>query len=115
MQVLNYGKATGANATASAEAKVTGTAIGAYWTPRNDKWGFKLGLSAVSTKNAEAQTNTASTNTSSSGLGVGVGGSYNFTDAYALTFGIDTATFKASGVSGTGGVSLMSVGLRAKF
>ncbi|MDI9333617.1 MAG: outer membrane beta-barrel protein [Cytophagales bacterium] len=115
LQMLNYGKSTASNGTQSAESKVTGTGIGAYWNTGSDKWGFKFGLSFVSTKNAETQTGTANTSANNSGVGLGIGGSYKLTDAAAVTFGLDTATFKSAQVSGTGSASLLSVGLRYKF
>jgi uncharacterized protein YdbL (DUF1318 family) len=115
LQMLNYGKATASAGANSADAKVTGTGIGGYWNLNGDKWGFKVGAAYVMTKNAETQTGTANTTTNNNSIGLGVGGSYKFTDSLALTFGLDTATFKASGTTGTGGASLLSVGLRAKF
>lgn len=115
LQMFNYGKATGSNATQSTESKVTGTGIGGYWNTGNDNWGFKLGLSFVSTKNAESLTGTANTNTNNTGVGLGIGGSYKLTDAAAVTFGMDSASFKSAKVSGTGSASLISVGLRYKF
>jgi uncharacterized protein YdbL (DUF1318 family) len=115
LQMLSYGKSTASNATRSAESKVTGTGIAGYWNTGNDKWGFKIGLGLISTKNAESETGYASTSASNSGLGFGIGGSYKFTDALALTFGMDSASIKSATVSGTGSASLVSAGLRYKF
>jgi uncharacterized protein YdbL (DUF1318 family) len=115
LQMLNYGKATGSNATQTADAKVTGTGVGGYFNANVNNWGFKVGAALVSTKNAEYHTLYGNTNTSNSGIGIGIGGSYKFTDTLAVTFGFDSASIKAARVSGTGTAGLMSVGLRASF
>jgi hypothetical protein len=120
LMVINFGKATGTTASTTAEAKVSGTGVAGYWNTGNDQWGFRVGLNLISNKNAENYTGSAVPNasTGNTALGLGIGGSYKFTDTLALTFGIDTTTFKGLGAGSTtqtGGASLLSVGLRAKF
>lgn len=119
---IDYGKAS-ANYGSSVndDIKVSGYGLGAAWTTAlSEKWSFKGGLALMSNKAQEdVPAYKYSNSTTSSKLNLGFGFGYKINDMFSVVGEYDVSgvknDLKGTASSSTGSVSLISIGLRAKF
>ena len=114
--VINYGRATGSNATATGEYKASGYGIGGAYTNETDKWLFRAGLALNRNKMDVSATGTwvaTTPSTTSNQANFDFGAGYKINDKFALMAGYDVSKGKAG--TSTGSLSLWSFGIRAKF
>ncbi len=114
-QIINYGKITSA---AFQDIKATGFGGNvAYSGNFNDQFGYRV-AGGLARNKVDAPSVTAVPTTNSWQLAVGGGVAYNFNKSVALTADYDLSTAKLSTsatATSTASVSLLSIGLRARF
>jgi len=117
--VINYGKSIGTVSAVNGEVKASGYGIGGAYTQQADKWLFRAGAALNSNKlaigvAAGTLTATAAQTSAQANLNLGVG--YKINDTFHVTADYDFSNAKyGTGSGSTAGVSLLSIGLRAKF
>ena len=114
-QIINYGKVT---SSAFQDIKATGYGANvAYSGDFNEQFGFRVAAGLARNK-VDAPSVAAAPTTSSWQLAVGGGIAYNFNKSVALTVDYDVSSSKistAATTTSTASVSLLTVGLRARF
>ena len=114
-QIINYGKIT---STAFQDVKATGYGANvAYSGNFSDQFGYRV-AGGLARNKIDTPSVAAATATSSWQLAVGGGVAYNFNKSVAATLDYDLSNGKfaqTATTTGTGSVSLISFGIRARF